>query len=255
MKKMLKQAIPEIVTGVAVAGITGLGGFLYAYYNNLSAYSYQFSLLRLCLISGGSAVAASATTYLFFRSRLIEGDLDQLTRTLNSGQIDKHLRQQIDDAKDNNQNFAVILLDIDNFKSINDTYIHEIGNETLRKVAELIRPRTAGEFIFRYGGDEFLLISKTGMDARWAYGFANRLRQEIAKHEFDGLTNSGKTFLITASCGVVLASGDDTIRSIRERVALALKQSKHPRPDCPQGKNFTFLWEDGPGNHSSRSPS
>jgi two-component system cell cycle response regulator len=97
---------------------------------------------------------------------------------------------------------ALIMCDIDKFKSVNDNFGHQAGDSVLKEVAQILKG-TAREIdrVGRYGGEEFLLILPgTVLDA--AVTFAERLREAVDRHTF---TYSGGTLTRTISCGVAAA--------------------------------------------------
>jgi diguanylate cyclase (GGDEF)-like protein len=97
---------------------------------------------------------------------------------------------------------ALIMCDIDKFKSVNDNFGHQAGDSVLKEVAQLLKGEAREiDRVGRYGGEEFLLILPgTVLDA--AVTFAERLREKVDRHTF---TYSGGTLTRTISCGVAAA--------------------------------------------------
>ena len=89
--------------------------------------------------------------------------IDPLTGLLNRGNFDAQIELALGDARTNNSSFALIMLDIDYFKQYNDTYGHHDGDTTLKKVSQVLLDNAAkdGEFVFRIGGEEFMIISQS----------------------------------------------------------------------------------------------
>ncbi len=84
---------------------------------------------------------------------------DALTSLPNRRALDERLDEAIAQSTLSGRPFSVIMMDLDNFKTINDTYGHEIGDEVLRQVAEfLIQSLRSTDFLARYGGDEMTLV-------------------------------------------------------------------------------------------------
>ncbi|WP_049630334.1 diguanylate cyclase [Cellvibrio sp. pealriver] len=112
---------------------------------------------------------------------------DGLTGLYNRYYWESRTTESIAVARRNNQPMALILLDIDHFKAINDTYGHVAGDQVLKQVAQLLRMNLReGELLGRYGGEEFaLLLPNTTQDA--AYATAERLRLLVgqALYEID----------------------------------------------------------------------
>ena len=104
---------------------------------------------------------------------------DKLTGLFNRPYFDEAYSQQISLAKRYNNDFAVLFLDIDNFKEINDTYGHLAGDETRRQVAEVINTQKRdSDVAARYGGEEFVLLL-TQTDNVSGFIFAERIRKAI----------------------------------------------------------------------------
>ena len=115
----------------------------------------------------------------FFENVFHETIHDKLTGLFNRPYFDEAYSQQISLAKRYKNDFAVLFLDIDNFKEINDSYGHLAGDETLRQIAEVISTQKRdSDVAARYGGEEFVLIL-TQTDNVSGFIFAERLRKAI----------------------------------------------------------------------------
>jgi len=111
---------------------------------------------------------------------------DKLTGLYNRCYFDEAYSQQIALAKRYQEDFTVLFLDIDNFKSINDTHGHKLGDKVLSTIADIItKEKRDSDIAARYGGEEFVLLL-THSDNISSYIFAERLRQKIAAVEFLG---------------------------------------------------------------------
>jgi diguanylate cyclase (GGDEF)-like protein len=124
---------------------------------------------------------------------------DGLTGLLNRRHLEERLQEQFEHAKRLNEHFSVVMVDLDKFKSVNDTYGHQAGDAVLKQLAELLK-REAREIdqVGRYGGEEFMLILPgTVLDA--GVTFAERVRQSLQDHVF---TFEGGTLQRTGSFGV-----------------------------------------------------
>jgi len=107
---------------------------------------------------------------------------DQLTGTNNRASFNDALYREIQSAKRSHSDLALIFLDIDHFKNINDNYGHECGDIALSSVANCIKETVRGsDIVFRYGGEEFVILLNN-TDLRGAYIMAERIRQNIEGH-------------------------------------------------------------------------
>jgi two-component system cell cycle response regulator len=114
----------------------------------------------------------------------------------------ERLGGELDRARRYGHAVAVLMLDLDHFKQINDTLGHLVGDGVLRELGELLRGavRTA-DFVARYGGEEFVLVLPE-TSAEGAVAFADRLREKVAHHPFGNV--AGVSLAISASIGVAL---------------------------------------------------
>lgn len=143
------------------------------------------------------------------RGRLLEQiGTDPLTGCLNRRAMEQRLNREWRSAKRRDSTLALLALDIDHFKTINDTHGHPIGDMVLQELGMLMQ-RTAREtdVVARLGGDEFvILLPDTGWQG--ATAFAERLRTNVDEHRFQ----DGQTVVdLTVSVGVALARGTDPI--------------------------------------------
>lgn len=116
---------------------------------------------------------------------------------------------------------SLIIVDIDFFKKVNDTYGHDVGDDVLIELSALVK-RNLRDFdiLGRYGGEEFLILSpNTTLDD--SKHFANRIREEVQNHKFKIVGH------ITISLGVVELKADENIENVFRRVDSLLYQSKN----------------------------
>lgn len=137
-------------------------------------------------------------------------------------------------ARRNGLPFAILMIDVDYFKSINDTYGHQTGDEVLRKIAELLEGRLRGhDFLGRYGGEEFCVIAPE-TDRKGALVLAESLRGIIDTTPFH-VTNS--ELVVSVSIGISLCSSN-VARELKELLAesdaalYAAKQAGRNRAVC-----------------------
>jgi diguanylate cyclase (GGDEF)-like protein len=156
---------------------------------------------------------------------------DELTGLLTSKSFFSELRREAARAEAENMPFCVLMMDIDHFKNVNDTYGHLAGSETLEEVGAVIKKALrAGDVGARFGGEEFAAFM---LDADYAQGMiaAERVRSAIEKHEFPAARRGGAEVLpthkITISLGVACypEDGRDPIQLV-EMADSALYRAK-----------------------------
>jgi len=139
---------------------------------------------------------------------------DGLTGVGNRRFADVTLQKKLAELKRYGSNFGVLFADLDNLKSINDTYGHEAGDEVLKLVSQTILSHIRPfDFIFRWGGDEFLLIL-VNVDQRRLLATAERIRVAVQNA---GLRLGSNIIRVTVSVGGTVAQPDDMDKSILAR--------------------------------------
>jgi diguanylate cyclase (GGDEF)-like protein len=149
--------------------------------------------------------------------------IDELTGALNRRYIMKCLNDEIAKAQRNNSNCCVAIIDLDHFKSINDSFGHPVGDEVLRTFAISVfaNIRTIDRF-GRQGGEEFLLIlPDTGMDK--AIQTLDRLRVMITGVDWSAISQD---LTLTISAGLSAIRPNDTPEDILARADRALYSAK-----------------------------
>ncbi len=153
---------------------------------------------------------------------------DALTGLPNRRALDEALSQELERALRYGQPMAVVILDIDHFKQVNDIHGHAMGDLVLRRFASLMAAQVrTNDLMGRWGGEEFLLLCPcTGTEG--ALALAEKLRALLAAHEFEGLGRR------TASFGVATLSPGDTLQTLLSRADAALYEAKRRGRDCVQ---------------------
>ncbi|MFC5509564.1 diguanylate cyclase [Massilia jejuensis] len=148
---------------------------------------------------------------------------DQLTGTLNRRGLDDVFERESARADRRNTPLCVALLDLDNFKRLNDTYGHLAGDNALRHLAKVVKATLRSmDVIARFGGEEFLIIlPETGIAA--AELTMTRLQRELTKHFF---MHDNEKLLITFSAGVALRLPGEDQASLLARVDRAMYKAK-----------------------------
>jgi len=125
---------------------------------------------------------------------------DPLTGLYNRNKMESILSDEIQRASRYNHNISIFMLDIDHFKSVNDTYGHGVGDDVLKYIAKVIDNsiRTT-DYAARYGGEEFIIILPE-TDILKSEELAERLRKDIADSQFT--TKCNKDIRVTVSIGI-----------------------------------------------------
>lgn len=150
-----------------------------------------------------------------------EASYDNLTNIYNRAKFNELFLRQIEKAKNSGDAFALMMLDIDYFKTVNDTYGHLVGDAVLVQMTNLIKKNIRDSDIFaRWGGEEFVLLLPH-VSLKKAQGIANFLRIHIETEKFSEIDK------MTCSFGVTLYKDGDCIETIIKRADLALYQAKN----------------------------
>ncbi len=131
---------------------------------------------------------------------------DSLTGLPNRRLMEQHLSQRLTERPVDDTHVALLYLDLDRFKLINDTLGHRRGDDLLVQMAERLRAHVRPtDLVTRIGGDEFMIVLDHVLSVSEALDLAHRLRACIA----EPFTLDGRAFFVTVSIGLAFASGDD----------------------------------------------
>lgn len=145
--------------------------------------------------------------------------VDPLTGALNR----RGLEEELADAFSGDARPCVVAIDADHFKAVNDTWGHAVGDEVLRRLAEVLsRSVRAGDAVVRVGGEEFLLVL-TEVDLPQAVRIAERAREELAAAQ---VAVPGGTLSVTASFGVARREAGEPRDAVVARADAALLEAK-----------------------------
>ena len=157
--------------------------------------------------------------------------LDQLTQLYNRKVFEHDVNIAVMEAMRENQSLVLIMLNIDFFKKINDSYGHRLGDEVLTEIATMMQNATREyDKVYRTGGEEFMIILKK-IERKEAILLADRLRQEIEAH-YKGSKN------ITVSLGVSQYHSKDDVTQFCKTVDDALVMAKE------NGRNMVCEYPD-----------
>ncbi|MEP2979308.1 MAG: PleD family two-component system response regulator [Lentilitoribacter sp.] len=163
--------------------------------------------------------------------------VDPLTGLNNRHFLDAYMDKLISRSKRRNTPISLLITDIDKFKSVNDTYGHDAGDEALREFARRLRGTVRGaDLACRFGGEEFLVLMPDTTE-QMALQVAERLRKSIEEMPFD-ITGESDPLSVTTSVGVTSFNPDiDDSKTLLKRADNALYEAKS------QGRNRVVLKE------------
>ena len=145
--------------------------------------------------------------------------LDGMTGLLSRRSFDSDIRRYCRSKSE----YGVIMLDIDNFKTVNDTYGHPNGDIVIRRLAQLIsKETTSGIKAYRYGGEEFsIIVDKT--EVTYIDKIAERIRNYMAQQgwEFD------PNIVITLSIGIAVGTGDTIVKQADDNLYISKQTGKN----------------------------
>ena len=160
---------------------------------------------------------------ILYKRAIEKAHKDPVTGVSNRTAMDTSLYQEIDLARRHSQDLSIILLDIDKFKHINDTYGHIAGDTILKRVAESMSVTVRGsDIIYRYGGEEFVVVLRN-TNHEGAMLLAERIRADV---ESMHVNYDDFSIQVTLSAGVSSYQSEDTTKSLLERCDSAMYQAK-----------------------------
>jgi len=178
-----------------------LDNFMHAgYLHAISLISLQLMVIISCL-----TLSWSASEHLVHKLA-IQATIDSLTNLYNRRAFEEFAEKEILRAKREHTQLSIILMDIDLFKQVNDTYGHQVGDKVLQEFSlRLSNSLRAYDILARYGGEEFMLILPD-TDSETALVIAEKLRVKIFQPVFD--VNTSPKLSVSASFGVTTGYGD-----------------------------------------------
>jgi diguanylate cyclase len=198
---------------------------------NLPILIEQFQEIQLYM---NDEVKKANTTIMQLVEKVKEleetSNLDPLTRVYNRRALSSYL-DDVCSKKNINYELHLLILDIDDFKLINDTYGHIAGDKILIFLANILKKTLRdGDKIFRYGGEEFIIVLNR-IDTLHCKNITNRLLELVRKNK---LIYKGQNIHITMSVGATKLKGNDTPDSLLGRADKALYKAKN------SGKNQMY---------------
>ena len=153
---------------------------------------------------------------------------DALTGVRNRSTFDESLEREINLSHRHGQEFTMLVVDIDHFKKVNDSFGHSTGDDVLKTVSSSIQGciRTT-DMLFRYGGEEFVILLANS-DCERSYVIADRILEAVRDI---GMSVKGKKLDLTVSIGLACLKSQDNRHSLFERADSAMYSAKNEGRD------------------------
>jgi len=169
-----------------------------------------------------------------------QSSMDKLTELYNRSYLDPFLESEIDAAKKENQQISVIMVDMDHFKEINDTYGHTVGDHVLTIFAQVVlKCIRKTDIIARYGGDEFIVVLPD-TDTDTAESVGERIREDVSETYIPPIDD---VVISSIHCSVGISTYPvhcDSKSSLIRTSDLALYMAKR------SGRNCTKVYQNEP---------
>jgi diguanylate cyclase (GGDEF)-like protein len=211
----------------------GLGRDAYAYLHHAEGHRLPVSLRVSAIrdadgrITGAVQVFQDASERMAFIQRIKELEalamLDPLTALANRRLAEQHLEIGLDSLRRYEWGFGVLMVDVDHFKIVNDTYGHSVGDDVLRMLGRVLAKNVRSvDVVGRWGGDEFLVMQpNTTLES--LRGASERLRLLVRGSSLDEFE---EPLGVTVSIGATLARSTDDIKRLVGRADVLLYRAK-----------------------------
>lgn len=227
---------------LVVSGVAGKGAAALFYAAALTLYLRWFEPQAATVGTGDVADVFQKLTYrqLYEQART-RMTRDALTDLFNRGYFDEVIGPAVAQAHRYQHPLSVMLVDVDHFKTINDSHSHMVGDRVLRLVADTLKEHArAADTVCRYGGDEFVVILSSA-DAESAGAFAERFRRRLRERAMTTVPELG-SLEITATIGTATlfedlagATPDDLLRLADSRLYVGKRAGRNQ-----------VVWRDAP---------
>lgn len=154
-----------------------------------------------------------------------EARTDTLCQVGNRKGLDERFEFMMSRYKSDRQPFGLMLIDVDHFKRINDTFGHQAGDEVLTSISTVLKACVRpNDFVGRLGGDEFVILLDQ-LSCENVDSVGNRIRETVERCDFS-LDDKGHSTVVTLSMGLTIIEESDSIESLYARADKALYRSK-----------------------------
>jgi len=200
----------------------GIGVWQQGLWDKVGFFRYVFSLLLLAFV----VYIMELALYRSYTKLQKLAEEDELTQTYNRRKLKEMLQTEIERSRRHETSLCVTLFDIDNFKNINDTYGHNVGDEVLRHLARIVKSAIRVNDTFgRWGGEEFLLILPHVSEEE-ARIVCEKIRFLITQTEFE------KVGSLTCSFGVCTYTPESNFDTLISHCDHAMYQAKNLGKNC-----------------------
>ncbi len=156
---------------------------IYTISSKLQKYTQLFSALVIFFIVIVFMWILTQFTVRVEEAMNKKAQFDELTQLPNRYYLMAHFKQLM--TKDNKQDNYLAIMDIDDFKKVNDTYGHNCGDYVLKEIAQLITKYSKGGFVCRWGGEEFIILGSVEIDMKNQCKILNDIRKFVGNHDFE----------------------------------------------------------------------
>lgn len=191
--------------------------------------------IRILTMFANQAGLAIENSQLYEQT-VLQAQTDSLTKLWNHGYFQYTLQEEVKKAKENNTSVSLILLDMDNFKELNDALGHQVGDQVLKDIAQLIKDYCRKlDYACRYGGEEFAVVLPQA-NKKESYLISERIRQAIEKYHFYDKESAEKKNSISIGVATFPENSIQDKTDLLSFADKALYEAKH------SGKNKTCIY-------------
>lgn len=215
MNKVLIKSFP--ILSVVIILLLHMLGYL------ATLYLPNYSMLLIWLFSAYIDIIFILKLGKIMRSYRKSMYIDTLTQLNNRDFFYENISDSMEKLQKKKVYISLLIIDLDNFKNINDTYGHIAGDEILKQLSNILKHNIrATDIAARWGGDEFV-ITLPEVNTKDAFNIADRIRCEIRSHDF---LYKNMVFKVTASIGITSIENKMDINSFIDLADKALYKAK-----------------------------
>ncbi len=195
----------------------------------------EIRILTMFATQAGLAIENSK----LYEKTVLQSQINSLTRLWNHGYCQYKLKEEVKKAKEIKSPLSLIMLDLDNFKALNDTLGHQTGDQVLKDTSAIIKEYCRkSDYPCRYGGEEFAIILPH-TNKEQAYAIAERIREAIENYKFSyNKTSITKKISISLGISCLGTSSNNNKTILLSNADKALYEAKHT------GKNKTIIYNE-----------